>query len=115
MGFDRSVEHQFLANAIFQFVANPGEGEILTRRFFGATLKADDLSPALVSSRAIMLPDQPMPTITASTAFIVFAMGESPLEKVSNGLRLDDDLLAAIFQRLSGVGCRQAGISDHPP
>jgi hypothetical protein len=30
-------------------------------------------------------------------------------------LGLDNDLLATIFQRLRGVGCRQAGISDHPP
>jgi hypothetical protein len=30
--------------------------------------------PALVSSRAMMLPDQPIPTITASTDFIVLAM-----------------------------------------
>ena len=35
---------------------------------------ATTLSPALVSSRAMMLPVQPTPTRTASTAFIVLAM-----------------------------------------
>src|SRR4029450_11767326 len=75
------------------------------------------VSPALVSSRAMMLPDQPMPTITASTAFIVLAIAVPPRcsGKIGDRLRLDHDLLAAIFQRLVGIGRRKARIADHPP
>src|SRR5207249_2453271 len=70
--------------------------------------------PARVSSRAMILPDQPMPTMTASTAFKVLAM-ETSSREIGDGLRLEHDLLAAIFERLLGIGRGQAGIADHAP
>src|ERR1700680_2256742 len=85
--------------------------------------------PALVSSRAMMLPDQPMPTMTASTDFIVLAMTkflssifrksgnrfsvrkcDNASREIGDGLGRDHDLLAAIFQRLAGIGRGQARI-----
>src|SRR5262245_45216953 len=70
--------------------------------------------PALVSSRAMMLPVQPMPTMTASTSFNRVAMS-APSGKVGDRLRLGDVALAAVLIDQVGVGCRQAGKADHPP
>src|SRR5262249_27993679 len=72
------------------------------------------VKPALVSSRAMMLPVQPMPTMTASTSFNRVAMSASS-RKVGNGLRLDDVALAAILLDQVGVGGRQAREANHLP
>src|SRR5262249_20666531 len=69
--------------------------------------------PALVSSRARMLPVQPMPTITASTSFNRVAMSASS-RKVAYRLRLGDVALAAILLDQVGVGRRQAGKAHRP-
>src|SRR6476646_520820 len=71
-------------------------------------------SPALVSSRAMMLPVQPMPTSTASTCFSFLAMAR-PSAEIGDGLRFDADLLAPIGLGLGGPGRRQPGIADHLP
>src|SRR6478736_2443388 len=71
-------------------------------------------SPALVSSRAMMLPVQPMPTSTASTCFSFLAM-VLPSAEIGDGLRFDADLLAPIGLGLGGPGRGQAGIADHAP
>src|SRR5712691_602170 len=71
-------------------------------------------SPALVSSRAMMLPVQPMPTMTASTSFNRVAMAPSS-RKIGNRLRLDDVALAAVLVDQVAVGRRQAGKADHLP
>src|SRR5262245_38695337 len=70
--------------------------------------------PALVSSRAMMLPVQPMPTMTASTSFNRVAMS-APSRKVGDRLRLGDVALAAILLDQVRVGCRQAGETQHLP
>src|SRR5262245_2496300 len=70
--------------------------------------------PALVSSRAMMLPVQPMPTMTASTSFNRVAMAASSRE-VGDRLRVDDVALAAILLDRVGVGCRQTREADHLP
>src|SRR5262245_28746964 len=72
------------------------------------------VSPALVSSRAMMLPVQPMPTITASASFNRVAISASS-RKVGDRLRLGDVALAAILVDQVGVGRRQAGKAHHPP
>src|SRR5258706_9777169 len=71
-------------------------------------------SPALVSSRAMMLPVQPMPTSTASTCFSFLAMA-CPSAEIGDGLGFDADLLPAIGFGLVGPGRGQAGIADHAP
>src|SRR5438067_2414586 len=70
--------------------------------------------PALVSSRAMMLPVQPMPTMTASTSFKRVAMAVSS-RKIGDRLRLGDVALAAILLDRIGVGCRQAREAHHLP
>src|SRR5262245_51495902 len=72
------------------------------------------VSPALVSSRAMMLPVQPMPTMTASTSFNRVAMSPSS-RKVGNRLRIGNVALAAILLDQIGVGRRQAGKAHHLP
>src|SRR5262245_50479053 len=72
------------------------------------------VSPALVSSRAMMLPVQPMPTMTASTSFNRVTMSASS-RKVGNRLRLGVVALAAILLDQVGVGRGQAGKAHHPP
>src|SRR5258707_13403796 len=71
--------------------------------------------PALVSSRAMMLPVQPMPTMTASTSFKRVVMSGSPLRKVRDGLRFHLITFVAIFIDQGGIDRRQAWVSDHPP
>src|SRR5215207_3146576 len=70
--------------------------------------------PALVSSRAMMLPVQPMPTMTASTSFKRVAMAVSS-RKIGDRLRLGDVALTAILLDCIGVSCRQAGEAHHLP
>src|ERR1700730_1970768 len=91
--------------------AKSSRGDLSTPRSRPTTVR-----PALVSSRAMMLPDQPMPTMTASTDFIVLAMMWLRVSReVGDGLRLDHALLAGIFKRLAGIGRGQARIADHAP
>src|SRR5229473_3011568 len=71
-------------------------------------------SPALVSSRAMMLPVQPMPTMTASTSFNRVAMAASS-RKVRNGLRRLLVGLVAVLRDDVAIGCRQTGEADHLP
>jgi hypothetical protein len=47
----------------------------------------------------MMLPDQPMPTITASTAFIVLAMSKLPQEKSA----MDCGSIATFLPRYSSA------------
>src|ERR1700726_3704040 len=70
--------------------------------------------PALVSSRAMMLPVQPMPTMTASTSFKRVAMAPS-LRKVRDRLRRRGVTLVAVRLDQVGVGRGQAGKADHLP
>src|SRR5438105_3038117 len=71
-------------------------------------------SPALVSSRAMMLPVQPMPTMTASTSFNRVAMAASS-RKVRNGLRRLLVGLVAVLRDVVAVGRGQAREADHLP
>src|SRR5713101_7240706 len=73
------------------------------------------VSPALVSSRAMMLPVQPMPTMTASTSLNRVAMPASLSREIRDGLRLDDVASVAIFIDQGGIDRRQAGVADHLP
>src|SRR5262245_4816542 len=73
------------------------------------------VSPALVNSRAMMLPVQPMPTMTASISFNRVAIAALPSGKVRDRLRLDHVALVAILIDQGGIDRRQAGIADHPP
>src|SRR5579871_6100568 len=100
---------RYLSSSRMRGSAKSSRGDLSTPRSRPTTVR-----PALVSSRAMMLPDQPMPTMTASTAFIRLAMA-MPSGKIGDRFRLDRDLLAAVFQRLLGIGGGQAGIADHPP
>ena len=60
---------------IFQLVADGGHREILAGDALAAAFqRRRPSSPALVSSRAMMLPVQPMPTTTASTSGNFVAM-----------------------------------------
>src|SRR5262245_16964241 len=70
--------------------------------------------PALVSSRAMMLPVQPMPTMTASTSFNRVAMAASS-RKVRNRLRRLLVRLVAVLRDHVAIGRRQAGEADHLP
>src|SRR5258705_10540660 len=69
--------------------------------------------PALVNSRARIVPVQPMPTMTASTSFKRVAI--APSRKVGDRLRLDEIALVAILIDAVGVERRQAWIADHLP
>src|SRR6195256_4012353 len=73
------------------------------------------VSPAFVSSRAMMLPVQPMPTMTASTSFNRVAIAAPPLREIRDRLRIDHVALVAIVIDQGGIDRRQAGIADHPP
>src|SRR5262249_13757469 len=70
--------------------------------------------PALVSSRAMMLPVQPMPTMTASTSFKRVAMAPSS-RKVRDRLPRHGVPLLAIVLDQVGVGRGQARKADHLP
>src|SRR5215831_18527659 len=70
--------------------------------------------PALVSSRAMMLPVQPMPTMTASTSFKRVAMAPSS-RKVRDRLRRHGVTLVAVLLDQVGVGRGQARKADHLP
>src|SRR5258705_8090202 len=69
--------------------------------------------PALVNSRARIVPVQPMPTMTASTSFKRVAI--APSRKVGDRLRVDEIALVAILIDAVGVQRRQARIADHLP
>src|SRR5215471_13814192 len=70
--------------------------------------------PALVSSRAMMLPVQPMPTMTASTSFKRVVMAPSS-RKVRDRLRRHGVSLVAVLLDQVGVGRGQARKADHLP
>src|SRR5262249_19395088 len=65
--------------------------------------KPTTVSPALVSSRARMLPVQPMPTMTASTSFNRVAISLLPSREIRDRLRLDDVALVAILLDQVGI------------
>src|SRR5262249_16077568 len=73
------------------------------------------VSPALVSSRARMLPVQPMPTMTASTSFNRVAISLLPSREIRDRLRLDDVALVAILLDQVGIDRRQSGEAKHLP
>src|SRR6185436_20630188 len=77
--------------------------------------RAMTFSPALVSSRARMLPVQPMPITTASTSFNTVAMAPLPLRKVRDGLRSLVIFLAEIGLDFLAIARRQAREADHLP
>src|SRR5579862_5185865 len=81
---------------------------------FGPRSKPTTLSPALVSSRAKMLPVQPTPITTASTSLSVVTMVISSRE-IGDRLCRQIDLLAAIFLDRVAIDGGQAGIADHLP
>src|SRR5215831_15257577 len=72
-------------------------------------------SPALVSSRAMMLPVQPMPTMTASTAFSFLGAMTVLSRKIGDGLWFDGHLLAAQGFGFRAPGGGQPGITEHAP
>ncbi len=73
------------------------------------------VSPALVSSRAMMLPVQPMPTMTASTSFNRVVMPASPSRKIRDGLRLDDVALVAVLIDQCRIDRGEPRIAHHAP
>src|SRR5687767_5925624 len=73
------------------------------------------LRPALVSSRARMLPVQPMPTTTASTSFSTVTIARSSSRKVRDGLRFGFIFLVEIGLDLFAVASRQTREADHLP
>src|SRR5438105_2272763 len=70
-------------------------------------------SPALVSSRAMIAPVQPMPTITASTSFKRVVIAAS--RKIGDRLRRGRVTLAPVFIDQVRIGGRQAGEAEHLP
>src|SRR5579862_5946526 len=81
---------------------------------FGPRSRPTTLSPALVSSRARMLPVQPTPITTASTSLSVVTMVVSS-RKIGDRLGRQIDLLAAIFIDRVAIDRGEAGIADHLP
>src|SRR5262249_41092437 len=73
------------------------------------------LSPALVSSRARMLPVNPTPMQTASTSLSMIAITRSRLGKVRDRARRLVVFLAEIFGDLLPIGRREAGVANHLP
>src|ERR1700730_5543666 len=74
------------------------------------------LSPALVSSRARMLPVQPTPMTTASVSLSIVVMVSLPGSRESRDrARRLFVFLAEIFLDVVAIGGRQAGIADHLP
>src|SRR5580693_1736484 len=73
------------------------------------------LSPALVSSRAMMAPVQPMPTMTASTSFSLVAIVASGSREIRDRPRRRDVALVVIGIDLFAVERRQAREAEHLP
>src|SRR6185312_2415024 len=73
------------------------------------------LSPALVSSRAMMAPVQPMPTMTASTSFSFVAIARAPLREICDRTRRRDVALVVVGVDLLAVERRQAREAEHLP
>src|SRR5207245_11293398 len=71
--------------------------------------------PSCVSSRAMLLPVQPMPTMTASTSFNRVAIASPSSREIRDRLRFHDVALVAIFLDQVGIDRRQAGEADHLP
>jgi hypothetical protein len=65
---------------VAQFVAHVRHGEIFAGFMSGPRSSPTTCRPAFVSSPAMMLPVQPMPTMTASTSFNRVVMA-APYEK----------------------------------
>src|SRR5262249_20594022 len=72
------------------------------------------LSPALVSSRAMMAPVHPIPTMTASTSFSLVAIVAS-LREVRERARRRDVALVEVAVDHVLVGGRQAREAEHLP
>src|ERR1700731_2808772 len=73
------------------------------------------LRPALVNSRARMLPVQPTPITTASTSLRTVAICRSSLREVRDRARRLVVLLAEVRLDVLLVGGGQARIADHLP
>src|SRR5215813_7180249 len=72
------------------------------------------VSPALVSSRAMMAPVHPMPTMTASTSLSLVAIVASLREIRQRARRRDVALVEILFDHVL-VGGRQAREAEHLP